>query len=81
MEKDLKLKHKTFSDGFFGIFQFESLFFKPPVLDPNGGSDYLRSLIKGPEDDLLNLQNDWRNILSTNIEQQKKERERDGEPK
>ena len=59
----------AFFDGFLSVFEFNSWFKPRPVLESVEGTEYLKSLIKGPEEDAINLRNDWKNILSSDYNQ------------
>jgi len=59
----------AFFDGFLSVFEFSSWFKSRPVLESVEGTEYLKSLIKGPEEDAINLRNDWKNILSSDFNQ------------
>lgn len=78
MKKESNPVDGAFFDGFLSVFEFSSWFKPHPVFETVKGTEYLQSLIKGPEEDAINLRNDWKSILSSDFNQVESRRGRDG---
>lgn len=67
MKEDKKQSVSAFFAGFQSVFELGGFINQ----SSNGVSqkDYLMGLIKGREDDALNLRNDWKKILSVDLNQ------------
>ena len=78
MKKKTNPMDGAFFDGFLSVFEFSSWFKPRPILESVEGTEYLKSLIKGREEDAINLRNDWKNILSSDFNQVELRSGRDG---
>jgi hypothetical protein len=78
MKEKSQSVNSEFIDGFLSVFEFGSWFKPRPMVEESQNTDYLKSLIKGPAEDAINLRNDWKKILSSEFNQKSKMRGRDG---
>ena len=69
MKEEKKQLENSFFAGFQSVFEFTTWFKPRPICEAAKGTEYLKSLIKGPEEDAINLRNDWKNILSSDFNQ------------
>jgi hypothetical protein len=69
MKEEKKQLENSFFAGFQSVFEFNTWFKPRPICEAVQGTEYLKSLIKGPEEDAINLRNDWKNILSSDFNQ------------
>ena len=67
MNFDMNDQKKALWDGFFSVFNFGSFFDDSKIRISQ--KDYLLSLIKDRDEDLVNLRNDWKKILSADFNQ------------